>query len=466
MESLPETFRDAIILTRRLGYQYIWIDSLCIIQNIHEDWTSESSQMFRVYANASINLSASAARNPTDGIFESGNGMRNCSAPITKLECRSEKKGIEGVVGVRLQMGGNGPFVLLPEEPLHRRAWVLQESVLSPRRIDFASTQLYWECRTSLHTEGYPKSDDGESFLTSSGRKLHRLAARKMESNPDIVRYFRTARDPMSWWYPMLYDSYRDRGITMDHDILPALAGVAEEVARRTGYHYKAGLWLEDLHRGLLWQPSYSSKKTEDEFCPSWSWASFKTPSRDRRLDLDSYAEGHRATILDVDIKVDGDNDFGRVKSGAIKLECSVKALSDWKEPLLPIYNEHGGDFESMRMSTRYLHSDDSVAYVPPPVGRILCTTDIRPGHVDACHAEMIERRAICAQIACFKTPDRRATRNPGGEKIEHWGLIVYGLILEPIDGTGQKYRRIGIVEIAKEDGLADGWETREVVIV
>ncbi|PVH71577.1 HET-domain-containing protein [Cadophora sp. DSE1049] len=466
MESLPETFRDAIILTRRLGYQYIWIDSLCIIQNIHEDWTSESSQMFRVYANASINLSASAAHNPKDGIFESGNGMRKYSAPLTTLACRSETKNLQGVVGVRLQMGGNGPFVLLPEEPLHRRAWVLQESVLSPRRIDFASTQLYWECRTALHTEGYPQSDDGQSFLTASGRKLHQLGTRKMEHNPDIDKYFRSAKDPMSWWYPMLYDSYRDRGITMDHDVFPALAGVAEEVARRTGYHYKAGLWLEDLHRGLLWQPSYSSKKTEDKSCPSWTWASFKLPSRDRRLDIESYAEGHRATILDVDLKIDGENEFGRISSGTLKLACHVKAFSEWKEHLLPVYNEHGGDFESMRMSTRYLHSDDSVAYAPPPAGRILCTTDIRPDDVNACHSDMIQRKAICAQIASFKTPDCRVNSYYRGEEISHWGVIIYGLILEPIDELGQAYRRIGIVEIAEEDGLADDWETKEVTIV
>ncbi|KAH7378118.1 heterokaryon incompatibility protein-domain-containing protein [Cadophora sp. MPI-SDFR-AT-0126] len=466
IESLPATFRDAVFLTRRLGYRYIWIDSLCIIQNIHEDWTSESSQMFRVYTNASINLSASAARNPKDGIFESGNGMRKYSAPLTTLDCRSETKNMQGVVGVRPQLGGAGPFVLLPNEPLHRRAWVLQESVLSPRRIDFASTQLYWECRTALHTEGYPRSSDGESFLTASGRMLHRMETERMEENPDIDRYFRSAKDPISWWYPMLYDSYRVRGITMDHDVFPALAGVAEQVARRTGYHYKAGLWLEDLHRGLLWQSSDFSQETEDKSCPSWTWASVKLPSWDRRLNTEKYAACHRATIMDVKVNTYGENEFGRVRSGTLKLECMVKALTEWKEPLLPVYNEYAGDFDSMRMHTRYLHSDDSVRYVPPPVGRLLCTTDIRPDNADACHSDMIERRAICAQIASFKIPDCRTNQYQYDEEITQWGVVVYGLILEPIDESEKVYRRIGIVEIAEEDGLADNWETREVMIV
>src|SRR5436305_14453620 len=37
-QSLPKTFQDAIVVTRRLGYQYLWIDSLCIVQDSHRDW--------------------------------------------------------------------------------------------------------------------------------------------------------------------------------------------------------------------------------------------------------------------------------------------------------------------------------------------------------------------------------------------------------------------------------------------
>ncbi|KAK0101141.1 hypothetical protein ONS95_012877 [Cadophora gregata] len=464
MKSLPVTFRDAIILTRRLGYQYIWIDSLCIIHNIHEDWITESSQMFRVYGNASINISATAARSPKEGIFESGSGQRNYATPLTKINCRSETKGIEGVLGVRLRMDGTGPFETFTEPPLHRRAWVLQESVLSPRRIDFASTQLYWECRTVLRTEGYPDSDDGHNYLTGSGRQLHKAAPRKMEYSPDIYKFLPTAKDPLSWWYTMLNDSYRDREITMDCDVFPALAGVAEEVARRTGFEYKSGLWLEDLHRGLLWQSSYPSEKSKDDFCPSWSWASVKLGSRDRRLDLETYAEGHRATILDISVKSEGENELGRISAGTARLKCSVKAFSEWREPQVPVYNGHGDDF--VRMSTRYVHPKDLIASESPPTGQILCTLDIRPDDVDACLSDLIQRGAICAQIASFKTPECRIIVYDRGEKITDWGVVIYGLVLEPVDETAQAYRRIGIVEIAEEDGLADGWETTEVVIV
>lgn len=73
LEDLPPTFRDAIILTRKLGFRYIWIDSLCIIKDSHEDWTAESTQMYEIYANASLNIAASAAKHPQQGMFASGN---------------------------------------------------------------------------------------------------------------------------------------------------------------------------------------------------------------------------------------------------------------------------------------------------------------------------------------------------------------------------------------------------------
>jgi hypothetical protein len=43
--NFPKTFRDAINITRALGVPYLWIDSLCIIQDDQEDWKQESRLM-------------------------------------------------------------------------------------------------------------------------------------------------------------------------------------------------------------------------------------------------------------------------------------------------------------------------------------------------------------------------------------------------------------------------------------
>lgn len=44
-DRLPATFKDAVLVCRNLGIQYLWIDSLCIIQDDHGDWEREAAQM-------------------------------------------------------------------------------------------------------------------------------------------------------------------------------------------------------------------------------------------------------------------------------------------------------------------------------------------------------------------------------------------------------------------------------------
>ncbi|PMD42866.1 HET-domain-containing protein [Hyaloscypha variabilis F] len=71
--NLPATFRDAVKITRELGYRYLWIDSLCIIQDSVSDWQMESVKMAEIYANAVLNISTDASGGADEGIFESAN---------------------------------------------------------------------------------------------------------------------------------------------------------------------------------------------------------------------------------------------------------------------------------------------------------------------------------------------------------------------------------------------------------
>ncbi|KAN0096769.1 Heterokaryon incompatibility protein (HET) domain containing protein [Hyaloscypha variabilis] len=72
LETLPKTFQDAISITRELGLRYIWIDSLCIIQDSPEDWEKEASLMHTVYKNAYCTVAASASRDGSGGCFVQG----------------------------------------------------------------------------------------------------------------------------------------------------------------------------------------------------------------------------------------------------------------------------------------------------------------------------------------------------------------------------------------------------------
>jgi hypothetical protein len=68
MDELSKTFTDAIHMTQALGIRYLWIDSLCIIQDSKEDWESQSILMCDVYMNSHINLAAVAVSKGTDGL--------------------------------------------------------------------------------------------------------------------------------------------------------------------------------------------------------------------------------------------------------------------------------------------------------------------------------------------------------------------------------------------------------------
>jgi hypothetical protein len=63
--SLPPTFLPAIMVTRRMRCGYLWIDSLCIVQDDQEDWQVRAAQMASIYRNLLLTLAATAASGPT-----------------------------------------------------------------------------------------------------------------------------------------------------------------------------------------------------------------------------------------------------------------------------------------------------------------------------------------------------------------------------------------------------------------
>ncbi|KAN0091808.1 Heterokaryon incompatibility protein (HET) domain containing protein [Hyaloscypha variabilis] len=66
---LPQTFRDAVLLTRRLGIAYIWIDSLCIVQDDNNNWKVESGKMERIYRNAHLTIAATRSSSGAGGLY-------------------------------------------------------------------------------------------------------------------------------------------------------------------------------------------------------------------------------------------------------------------------------------------------------------------------------------------------------------------------------------------------------------
>ena len=161
-ESLPKTFQDAVVITRSVGIRYIWIDSLCIVQDDIQDWKNEAAKMADVYRNAYCTIAAAGSRGDQEGIFVERPEQDICTLRYDAKNTDLLITYIEEDIFALQQ--------LLHYSPLSQRAWCLQEKLLSPRIIHFTQSRAIWECRTRFETEDLLVlgPDNFGSVLTSS----------------------------------------------------------------------------------------------------------------------------------------------------------------------------------------------------------------------------------------------------------------------------------------------------------
>ena len=119
LDLLPQTFKDAIHITRKLGYHYIWIDSLCVLQDDQDDWAYESSTMNSIYSNSILTIAALWGHDSDWGCFSE-------REPLKQQHCRIGNWASGGIYVESsdnlLRDGGAFDF---DQSPLCKRAWVL-----------------------------------------------------------------------------------------------------------------------------------------------------------------------------------------------------------------------------------------------------------------------------------------------------------------------------------------------------
>jgi hypothetical protein len=148
LNKLPQTFRDAIKITRSLGKRYLWIDSICIIQGEGGDFSKESKRMEDVYSGAYCVLAASCATDQKSGFLL----PREEARKFVTLEAGN---GADGMFYICERIEDFKEHVL--EGDLCRRGWVLQERALARRTIFFTKHQTYWECGERIRCETLAK---------------------------------------------------------------------------------------------------------------------------------------------------------------------------------------------------------------------------------------------------------------------------------------------------------------------
>ncbi|KAK8101921.1 hypothetical protein PG999_012295 [Apiospora kogelbergensis] len=249
MNSLPSTFTDAFKVAKKLGISYIWIDSLCIVQDDDDDWRREADLMQHVYSGSYINIAAASATDAYGGcLIKSPYFNDRVQVEVTTEGTRAVKE---------FSYPGFYQRSIL-DSRLMTRGWAIQEKLLPPRTIHLGNRGAIWECTRMVMSESCPRT------------------------TPTLLgRYLVCGQTSGRYAWSEIVKAYSAANLTKRRDKIPALIGIARAVADFNGGVYVAGLWKQNIEEQLCWH-SIGGQNTRkrplshglDWIAPSWSWAS------------------------------------------------------------------------------------------------------------------------------------------------------------------------------------------------
>lgn len=266
--SLPRKFQDAITVTRMLGIQYLWIDSLCIVQDDADDKMREISRMKHIFEHAYCALAATSAAGAGKGFL-----AREAELPLTL------PGGAQDNPAICASSVHEDFFDDVERSELNSRGWVLQERALSARTIHFTASQTYWECESRVACESsheLPREEGGNTQLGSSQFPLSATVSlsedRGVPSSPTI--------------YEDCFTAYSKLSLSFSTDRPLAISALERRLSNFYVHEFAYGISEVHLCRSLLWhRPSrkHWMQRIADprlglgaHGVPSWSWMAYR----------------------------------------------------------------------------------------------------------------------------------------------------------------------------------------------
>lgn len=490
---LSKTFRDAVQITRGLGIQYLWIDSLCILQDDRVDWEIESAKMASVYMNSHLNLAATHSSNGKGGCLSerwSLDGLSQTELNIGNeivIEPTADEEGHYKIYVRNILHVAHDQFTRTKDyahtvenvSPLLKRGWVFQERLLSTRTLHFHAEELIWECSTGISCEcsrltDFQRGDPDGTIEERNADQLKSMYSSINSTNVGVSQVLDT-------WLELVTE-YCTLKLTNQSDRLPALSGLASRVMKGSSSKYLAGIWWQDLPRALCWQKhfeyqnKYPSLRAGQDIAPSWSWASVWDHSDDVSgitynlvTSMLGFLRDPRCRIQDFKCKRNATNPLGNSPNLWLKIQAPLiqgtfimtelatdSGSVDWAQqqnltqylPKTRIWNNiefngkqlafSGDCFDTKGKLTEISHGDT-----------VYC---LLLGHMKSSEKDFMDQYPL--------QTDNRGSHDSSARSAAGYGA--YALVLVKADEEST-YKRVGL---SVEKGGSDWWDSADIVDV
>ena len=270
MSTLPALWRETMMIVREIGYRYLWIDALCVVQDDEEEKCKEVAAMGSYVANADM-VFAPTNMSANDHLAPESLPLDMCEPFLARFEDQNDafKIHIRQPLQTALEIMAQGVL---------SRCWRQQEALLPRRLVIFGREQLHWNCAHGLLSQGdaWTTPTPWTSLPNLRSMRQHRsqyLPAGVMRNN--AYRY----------WYSLVETNSRGE-LTYSTDRFSSFIGLGREVSQILDHEeIEAGMLSKDMRHGLLWihmpdSKAGRSQNYEDECyaAPSWSWLSASKP--------------------------------------------------------------------------------------------------------------------------------------------------------------------------------------------
>lgn len=267
LRRLPQVIQDAIRLVQKIGIRFIWVDSICIVQDSPRSWKLNAQNMDLIYGNAIMTICAADGNDASTGLRAME--LENSPSQLTE-RCTPD---------VRL-MVSRPPEIGIQASRWNKRAWTFQERLLSQRCLIFTNGRVYWQCRsTDISEDIFADGRGGGWSLNSIHSPLQMLDELKNRA---------------FWFYTKCVSLYTSRELTRSGDVLAAFEGICSLIQDRLRAPFIFGLPTSHLDLALLWQPRSSlgrrivsgDDKWRDLEFPSWAWCGWTGAQMDYQAEM------------------------------------------------------------------------------------------------------------------------------------------------------------------------------------